>query len=463
MTETKKTEININNKNEINNIMSVFYNLKNKYEAKFYNENIKDIIKNKQMSKIEKRVAYSKLPKQKCVNCKRHVGSVFIIKYDNKTDMKTYIAKCGDVSNPCPLNIHFEVGTTESYDKVILEQEKRINDYKKDIIHKKNEILFGYLDESDTSMILETTVHKLKDSTNTLGFFIEKNILVNNNPSKREVLKDMIIKFGEMKMDYKKMMIEFDNTSSNIKLHTALTFYTDEMLPLLKNIQTTKYDVNLVEFDEVSMEYNLIQKPNSIYNLELSLDVDDNIKSNVIGVNKKKTIKNHDDKIKTKTRKNRRELIIVDEDEDNEDNENVEVIGVREYSNEPIINSVGEISWDNPDYERVWQSLNERYKKNLSQYPEWAKLTIAQFVSDLKNHKHKTYVNPPNLIIPAQINSDGLLDFGNDLYNDLYKSTNEWEQSILNTMRPGIKGGSESAYSNYLEVLFKEKVGFTKY
>jgi len=463
-----KTEINIDKKNVINDAMNGLYNLKGKYEHDYYNKYIKVIIKNQFMSKVEKRVAYSKLPKPKCVNCKRNVGSIFSIKYDKKTDMKKFIAKCGDISKPCPLDIYFEVGTTETYNNVILEQEELINKYKKMIINGKNDILFGYLDESETSTILETTINKLKEATNTLGFFVEKNILVNSNPSKKEVLKSMIIKFGEMKLDYKEMMLDYDNTQNKQKLIRAVNYYTDDMIPHLKNIQATKYDINIVEHDDLLNNYTLIQLRNSIDNLEVAFDVDDVVHSYVTGITTKKTKKNKDDNKSSqrnvKTRKSRKtELIIEDDDDDDDDDDEVEVIGVPEYSNEAKIDSIGEISWDNPEYQRVWDSLNDRYRNNLSQYPEWARQTIEQFIVDIKGSKYRSYINPPNLIIPGQRNDDGSLDFGNELYNKLYKSTNAWEQSILNTMRPGIKGGSEIAYKNYLEVLFKEKVGFTRY
>lgn len=457
-------------KMSINDAVNGFYNLKGKYERDFQDRYIKDIIKNEGLSKREKRVVYSKLPKPKCVNCKRNVGTIFTIKYDATTDMKKYIAKCGDISDPCPLDINFEIGTIDTYVKLILEQETLINNYKSTIINAKNDLLFGYLNENEASSIFETTADKLKDATETLGFFVEQNILVNSNPAKREVLKTMIVKFGEMEIDYKKMMYEFDNKGDEQILNRAVNFYVDEMIPILKNIQETKYDVNMVEYNEDSSTFHLIQLANSFNNLEVSFDVDDVVHSYVTGLTRKTkgtTRKNRQpNKDKTKTKKIRPEydFVIEDEvDEDEEKDEDEEVVGVQEYSNDPIIDPDGEISWENPEYQRMWNRLSQKYRNNLSQYPEWAKLTIEKFMSDSKSGKYREYVNPPNLIIPAQKMDDGSLDFGNELYNELYKTTNDWERSILNTMRPGVKGGSETAYKNYLEVLFKDKVGFSKY
>jgi hypothetical protein len=468
----KKTEINMDKKTEISDAINGFYNLKGKYERDFQNKYLKDIIKNKGgLSKREKRVAYSKLPKPKCVNCKRNVGTIFNIIYDATTDMKKFIAKCGDISDPCPLDINFEMGTVETYNNMILEQETLINDYKKTIITAKNDLLFGYLHENEASSIFETTANKLKDATNTLGFFVEKNILVNSNPAKREVLKTMIVKFGEMEIDYKKMMYDFDKKDDIQILNRAVNFYVDEMVPMIKNIQETKYDVNIVEYNEDSSTFHLIQLPNSLDNSQVSFDVDDTVHSYVTGLTRKTTgmtRKNRDSKKdKTKTKKIKPVLDFVIEDDVDEDdvdgNEEKEVIGVQEYSNDAMIDEDGEISWENPKYQRVWNSLSQRYRNNLSQYPEWAKLTIEKFISDVKSAKYREYINPPDLIIPPQKMDDGSLDFGNEVYNELYKTTNDWERSILNTMRPGVNGGSESAYKNYLETLFKDKVGFSKY
>ena len=64
MTEMK-IEQNTTTNDAMNDAMIGFYNLKGKYEKEFYDKYVKDIIKSKGLSKREKRVVFSKLPKPK--------------------------------------------------------------------------------------------------------------------------------------------------------------------------------------------------------------------------------------------------------------------------------------------------------------------------------------------------------------------------------------------------------------
>lgn len=53
-----------------------FYRLKDKYENSYHEKYIKPIIKSNK-SKKEKRIEFSRLPKNECINCKRNVGTIF--------------------------------------------------------------------------------------------------------------------------------------------------------------------------------------------------------------------------------------------------------------------------------------------------------------------------------------------------------------------------------------------------
>ena len=59
-------------------ILNTFYQLKNQYQESFRTKYVQPIV---QMngSKNEKRKKYINLPKPKCVNCKRNVGTLFKI------------------------------------------------------------------------------------------------------------------------------------------------------------------------------------------------------------------------------------------------------------------------------------------------------------------------------------------------------------------------------------------------
>ena len=61
----------------------------------------------------------------KCVNCKRpsKKGTIFSIVYhpsDDKTDAyRTFKAICGDLADPCNLNIEINIGQRDSLDKLM--------------------------------------------------------------------------------------------------------------------------------------------------------------------------------------------------------------------------------------------------------------------------------------------------------------------------------------------------------
>ena len=85
-----------------------FYKLKDKYKSGYYDKYIKQIINNEKKSKREKRVEYSKLPKPECINCKRNVETIFTITNDADAGTRKFIAKCGDLTAPCPLDIQID-------------------------------------------------------------------------------------------------------------------------------------------------------------------------------------------------------------------------------------------------------------------------------------------------------------------------------------------------------------------
>ena len=67
-------------KPSINECINDFYKLKDSYEQGYKDKYITPIIKSDKSYK-EKRINYSRLPKQECVICKRNVGTIFSITY----------------------------------------------------------------------------------------------------------------------------------------------------------------------------------------------------------------------------------------------------------------------------------------------------------------------------------------------------------------------------------------------
>jgi hypothetical protein len=205
-------------------------------------------------------------------------------------------------------------------DKDIVNGLNNIEEVKLDIIKEKNNAIF--FNKNVTNIFNDLTEH-LKLETENTGVVIETNILRNDNPEKKILLKQTIDDFGKgYILPFKQMVKEYDETNNELVLNQTINFYVNEMIPKLKEIQTLKYDVSMVEFDEINNIYKLIQLPNSLESNEFFYSNDKVIKF-VRGVKKekKKTRKEQSiikPKNKTKKLKPKIELILEDDEGEKE-------------------------------------------------------------------------------------------------------------------------------------------------
>ena len=470
----------------VNEVLNEYYKLKSKYETDHYNKYIKPIINAKDKSKREKRLEYQKLPKPECINCKRNVGTVFTTKKEADDESRLFLAKCGDLEDPCPLNIEFIYTNRQELSKELLETDKDINDIKNKIIIDKNNMMFGYTNQENAIKQFNESASELKSITESAGFIMEINIQLNENPVKKDLIKTNEDKFGiEFLLPYKEMIKEYDQTGNTEILNKAVKFYVDEMAPLAKNIRDLKYEVCYVDFlekkdnddiDEKGDIYILMQKRNSLNSLEYTLYGNDELKSFTKGVrdeespsSKSKTKKNLG-QIHKKTRKLRPELELVEEGEEGEEGDKKPVnlrkklvlenatealeekekeeeqvaLVVEEDENKvtPYINSDRSVHWGNDEgqtnivYQRTWDALSPNYKAALTEDEAWMQKTIDYFVAFDKLKKEnkvpytssREFVHPDGLLLPPVKIEDRKYDYGNAVYNKLLNTgeTNIW-------------------------------------
>ena len=297
--------------------LNEFYKLKDKYEKTYYEKYVRPIVRSKK-SKLEKRQEFSKLPKNECINCKRNVGTIFQIKNDDYDLVRKFMAKCGDLNDPCPLNIQINMGQRELFNNSINEGLNEINKIKTNIIKEKNNAIFF---NKDVVSIFETLTNELKEESERTGFLIETNLLRNENPEKYELLRKTIDEFGMgFLLPFKQMIKDYNETNNELVLNRALKFYVDEMVPKLKEITEMKYDVSMIEFDEVNGIYKLLQMPISLQRQEFFIKSDDktiNFIKGVKNIGRNKTTKNviATNKKKTTLKNKKNETIILSSDE----------------------------------------------------------------------------------------------------------------------------------------------------
>lgn len=281
-------------------ILNQYYYLKNQYENNYYEQYLKKI---KSLNKREKKIAKSKLPKPKCINCERNVGTIFNIKYDKEQDFRLFSVSCGDLENPCSLNIKFQLDTIYLFSRWFKEATIDINYLKKIIINDKNNVLFNYINQKELLDNFDDYNKELKELTNIYGFNYEKFILINENPKKKLEYIELMKNLGLRLQEFKELVNEY-KLGNSLNLTNATNLYIHEIMPLLKNIREIKYNINNVEFDEKKQTYNLIQIVHSIDKLQNKLNENNLIISNVFGeIKKVKTKKIRKTSELTKTKK----------------------------------------------------------------------------------------------------------------------------------------------------------------
>ncbi len=501
-------EQNENKNLNVNDALNEYYKLKSNYEENYHDKYIKPILRSKNKSKREKRLEYQKLPKPECINCKRNVGSIFTIKKNTAEYFRQFVAKCGDLKDPCPFNIVIDYTQRSELNKELLDHDHDINIIKNKIIKDKNNVMFGYVNQQKAFEMFYGDTAELKDITETSGYILDINIQLNDNPIKKELIKNSEDKFGiEFVIPFKEMIKTFNKNGNPAEVNTAVTLYTNEMVPLAKTIRDLKYDVCYVDFveaknmdDNMDDTFFLIQKKNSLYNLEYTLYGNDEIKSFVKG---NKGPKSRTKKLRgtlnqsSRTRKQIPTILSGEdenqdsnegEDENQDSNEGEDVTSIIDKPPEiefdieeivseinPVYNPNGTIIWVdsgnnvNAKYQQIWDYLTPEYKAALKTDPNWMKKTMDSFVefdklrseNKLPYGASRQYVHPDGILLPPRKVGDFEYDYGNTFYNSLLNDGKN--QGIWMTFLPKSSDGSYQQYLDGLASIIANKIKFTKF
>ena len=274
---------------KINEAIDNFYKLKATYEEDFYEMYVKTIVKSN-VSKKEKKRLFQKLPKPNCINCLRNVGTLFSIKQNQENTSHIYKAQCGDISDPCPLNIQIDVANIELYSNLFSTYDS--NKTKKDIIVAKNDLLFGYVKQENAFANFEKLTSVLTQDNATYNYYLEEFLSLFDNNETKNILQKKQVELGINIQDYKDMIKEAKIQNNTQIMNNAVEFYVKTLLPLLHEIEKIKYPINKMEI--IDGDYHLIQKKNTIENTYIEYD-DSKLISFVTGTTNKQSTK------KTKT------------------------------------------------------------------------------------------------------------------------------------------------------------------
>ena len=255
-----------------------YYILKSKYEKK-YNTAIKNI--RRSGLSLEQKKEKAKNIKIKCIGkkCSSTQGSIFTIK-DNHL-----LANCGDIDNPCDLSIDIYRGNYLYLPTILKQVETDLENVKTTIVTLKLEILFALSNEETISEEFEKFKKKYLELeqiiANLNSIVIENNMIEINQPiagNDQQILKDEFIKLEMIKLG--NLINEFRAIIKEAQLETsvssipffsdAIQKYINKIIPLLKNIQTLKYDIQKIVVEGET--FKLIQIKTSLYKNEVELE-----------------------------------------------------------------------------------------------------------------------------------------------------------------------------------------------
>jgi hypothetical protein len=244
-----------------------YFRYKDKYENLIKKEKTQ-IIKMVGLSWREKRVEFMKI-KPKCVNCKRPVGSIFSTKVED--DGRHLIGLCGDRQNPCPFNININLGIVENIEDNLYNDENNLNDYKKDVIIDKNDLLFGYITPEEAVDKFDKIKEKVTEFTKVYEFTLQTYLKIVDNEEKKAELKNLQIDFYNNLDNFNSMVNQFKNTQNTQLIVEAIDLYVNTMHPRANEIMNRKYNYTGVEYNEDNNTFHLVQLPTTYENLEWDL------------------------------------------------------------------------------------------------------------------------------------------------------------------------------------------------
>lgn len=231
-----------------------YFKLKFDYETKLYQQK-KELYK-KSGNNIK--IARKKISmlKPKCIKCKRPVGTIFT-KKDNK-----YMAMCGNAQDPCKLNIELFAGNFDSLQTKLYEYKEFLEETKDTIIRQKLDTLFNYVDERKSIKKFKQELEDYNILSGALKNLLDTHNENFNNPHKKELIQkkqEIIFEYIE---NIKKLLEEYEKSDDRDILKSAVEIQVKDLLPETKNLRLLMsehmemtMDVEyLIDIDEYGVE-----------------------------------------------------------------------------------------------------------------------------------------------------------------------------------------------------------------
>lgn len=444
----KKLRIDINAKtgdknDEILNLQDVineYYKLKQKFENEM-NTNKRKIINNPTLSNREKRSEYLKLM-PKCVNCKRpsKKGTIFSITYypadDNIPEHRVFKAICGDLANPCNLNIELNIGIYQQLDQEIDTISNEIKEAKNNIINDKNKLLFGLITTETAIKNFDDNKDYISDLTSVYEKYLDIwNKEVDNHEKKME-LDEALVQSYESINNIKECIKKMNENNDKQFAIDAANIYHTTLQPLLNKIIQLKYRVNIV-FNDDNNYCRLIQKKYKTDDILIS-GYNDKIVAYDVGLKAMGPKK----KLQSLSKPTEISIKITTPGETET---------TSEIDDEPVIGEgIDGIEWHTNEYKYLWSNLPVELKTEFKTNIDWMNEFMHKCVNERINHGPQwngcRLTTPPNLVIPPRKMENGQYDFGVSIYN---KSFSKLPKSLQDTYLTFYREDPQTKEKNY--------------
>jgi hypothetical protein len=193
---------------------------------------------------------------------------LFTRTYDEKEYTRILKAMCGDLQNPCNLNITLNIGYIDTIPNIIKGDEKDTEEAKISIIKDKNNLLFGYITTEEALQNFDKLKKEIVDISTSLETIQTLWMNISDNDEKEQLLKKNQEESYLIINNINTMIKQYDDTNNHNFVNDAVNIYITQLVPKLKTIMNLKYNVNFVEFIEEENAYHLVQQKISIQNLE---------------------------------------------------------------------------------------------------------------------------------------------------------------------------------------------------
>jgi len=414
----------------VENNINEYYRLKSKYDND-NDKNKKKILNNKMLDMKEKKAEFKQL-KPKCVNCGRPGGTTFasVISKDSMGAKFRELRAFCKATEPCGLNINIAVGNFENINDILKMIDGEIYTAKNEIIIDKNNLLFGLITTEKALSNFDLHKATIKDFTDLLETYLQIYIKLTDDPETNAKLNEEVEKSYLLIQQIKTAIKNFNETNSIEFIRGGVEVYNEELRPVLNQILKLKYKQNMVVFEESSNTYHLVQRAYSIKDLEMNND-------------KFETLV-FDTSVQPSAVKKRPLVVDSSSTESMNSSDTTDIIGKPEIKQIDHFNQT--VTWSNKNYQTLWNKMNNELKTALLSDTEWLQEFMDNCVKARLQSKSCEFTNPSNLIIPPQLVEDGMYDFGNTVYNDIF---NKFDESYKNTLLTLFSTNPEDGVKNY--------------